>query len=284
MRVAYFDCFSGISGAMALGALVHGGANLEHIATVIGGLPSAGFEVEQEEVDMAGIAALKVHVRPQAEGVIRTYASIRTTLDDADLSDRVRLASHRAFRLLAEADARAHGREVDLVTFHDQGDIDPIAGIVGTALALEELGVDRVFSSPIPTGLGMARTEHGMVPIPSPVVVTLLQGAPTYSRGIPAELVTPAGAALVAALAEGYGDMPLMRAEQVGYGAGSLRLDFPHVLRVVIGTEERVGGGPEHPTSTCWCSPGQAWTRRPREICWTSSWPPAQLMPGLSRR
>jgi uncharacterized protein (TIGR00299 family) protein len=247
MRVAYFDCFSGISGAMALGALVHAGADLEHIAEVVGGLLSAGFEVEQEEVETGGIAALKVHVRPRVDGVIRTYASIRATLDEADLSDRVRLTSHRAFRLLAEADARAHGREVDLVTFHDQGDIDPIVGIMGTALALEELGVDRVFASPIPTGLGMARTEHGMVPIPSPVVATLLQGAPTYSRGIPAELVTPVGAALVAALAEGYGDMPLMRSERIGYGAGSLRLDFPHVLRVVIGSEEPAAGAAEHP-------------------------------------
>jgi uncharacterized protein (DUF111 family) len=124
------------------------------------------------------------------------------------------------------------------VTFHDPGDIDPIVGIVGTVTALDALRVDRLFSSPVPTGFGMARSEHGMTPIPSPVVVSLLQGAPTYSRGIPLELVTPVGAALLAALVEGYGAMPMMRAESIGYGAGHPRPDFPNVLRVVIGPEE----------------------------------------------
>src|SRR5439155_23708435 len=102
---------------------------------------------------------------------------------------------------------------------------------------------ERVFSSPVPTGLGMARTEHGIMPIPSPLVMELLQGVPTYSRGIPAELVTPTGAAVLAAVSEGYGDMPLMRADHVGYGAGHLRLDFPNAVRVVIGEEQRAGAG-----------------------------------------
>jgi uncharacterized protein (DUF111 family) len=154
----------------------------------------------------------------------------------------VRHAAQRVFRLLAEADARVHAREVDLVTFHDTADIDPVAAIVGSAVALDDLGVDRIFASPVPTGLGMTRTDHGMVPIPSPVVMNLLQGAPTYSRGIPVDLVTPVGAAMLAAFAEGYGDMPMMRADVVGYGAGSLRLDFPNVLRVVIGSEEPGAG------------------------------------------
>ncbi|HJP65502.1 MAG TPA: LarC family nickel insertion protein [Actinomycetota bacterium] len=252
MRVAYFDCFSGISGAMALGALVHAGADVEHVSEVLATLPSAGFAIETEPVEALGIAALRLHVRSQAEGVIRTYASIRATLDRADLPDPVRHASHRVFRLLAEADARVHGREVDLVTFHDTADVDPLAAIVGTSVALDDLAVDRIFASPVPTGLGMTRTEHGMTPIPSPVVVSLLQGAPTYSRGIPVDLVTPVGAAMLAAFAEGYGDMPMMRADVVGYGAGTLRLDFPNVLRVVIGLEEPAygtasggpGGGP----------------------------------------
>jgi uncharacterized protein (TIGR00299 family) protein len=243
MRIAYFDCFSGISGAMALAALVDAGAELEPISDALDSLPSAGFVIEQEPVETHGLAAVRVHVRSTAGGVIRTYASIRALLESASLPAGVRRTSQRAFRLLAEADARVHGREVDLVTFHDVGDIDPIVAIVGTALALDRLGVGRVFASPVPTGMGMARTEHGMVPVPSPVVLSLLQGAPTFSRGIPAELATPVGAAILAAVAEGYGDMPMMRADAVGYGAGALRLDFPHVLRVVVGPEERVQAG-----------------------------------------
>jgi len=247
MRLAYFDCFAGITGGMALAALVHAGADLDRVTESVAWVPSAGFDIEREPVDTLGIAALRLHVQARADTVIRTYASIRATLEEAPLSDRVRWASQRAFRLLAEADARVQSREVDLVTFHESGDIDPILGIVGTTVALEDLGVNRVFASPIPTGLGMARTDHGMVPIPSPVVVSLLQGAPTYSRGIPVDLVTPLGAALMAALAEGYGDMPMMRTEVAGYGAGTLRLDFPHVLRVVIGTEERAASGAARP-------------------------------------
>lgn len=244
MRLAYLDCFSGISGPMALGALVHAGADLETIAETLVALPTAGFLLEQEEIDAMGIAATRLQVKARPEGVIRTYASIRQMLDEADLPEPVRGDAQRAFRLLAEADARVHAREIELVTFHESGDIDALVSIVGTCLALRSLGVDRVFASPIPTGLGMARTEHGMTPIPSPVVMALLSGAPTYSRGIPVELVTPVGAALLAALAEGYGDMPMMRAEAVGYGAGNLRLDFPNVVRVVIGQEERSGLGP----------------------------------------
>ena len=245
MRIAYLDCFSGISGAMTLAALLQAGADLDGIGEALNSLPSTGFDIEVEEVEAHGIAALRTHVRSDAAGVIRTYASIRALLDEGDLPDSARRASQRAFRLLAEADARVHGRELELVTFHDLGDIDPIAAIVGTAIALDQLGVERVFASPVPTGMGMVRTEHGMAPIPSPVVVSLLRGVPTFSRGIPAELATPVGAALLASLVEGYGDMPMMRTEAVGYGAGTLRLDFPHVLRVVIGPEERGVAGVE---------------------------------------
>ena len=247
MRLAYFDCFSGISGAMALGAAVHAGADLGEISEALSSLPTAGFELEREDVEVLGISAARVHVRSLTEGVIWTYSSIRSMLDQAELPPQARRISLRAFRLLAEADARVHGREADLVTFHDAGEPDVLVSMVGTALALQQLHVDRIFASPIPTGLGMARTEHGMSPIPSPVVMELLKGAPTYSRGIPVELVTPVGAAILAAVAEGYGDMPMMRAELVGYGAGHTRLDFPNVVRLVVGEEERGGArsGPE---------------------------------------
>jgi uncharacterized protein (DUF111 family) len=163
-------------------------------------------------------------------------------LDDSSLPAPARHTAQRAIRLLAEADASVQSREPDLMTFHEAGDEDAVAFIVGTAVALHDLGIGRVFASPVPTGMGMTRTEHGIVPIPSPVVLHLLRGAPTYSRGIPVELVTPVGAAILAAIAEGYGDLPLMRSDAVGYGAGEPRPDFPHLLRVVVGTEERAAG------------------------------------------
>jgi uncharacterized protein (TIGR00299 family) protein len=250
VRVAYFDCFSGISGDMALGALVHAGADLTGISETIASLPVDEFATEAEAVEVHGISAVRIHIRSRVGGgVIRTYASIRSLLAQADMPEEARRMAQRMYRRLAEASARVHGKDMELVTFHEFGDLDCLVEIVGCALGLSMLGVERVFASAIPTGLGMIRTEHGVTPIPSPVVLELLRGAPTYSRGIPVELVTPAGAAILAAVSEGYGEMPLMLADKVGYGAGHLRLDFPNVLRVVIGVEQRSGVRAELPPS-----------------------------------
>jgi uncharacterized protein (TIGR00299 family) protein len=247
VRIAYFDCFSGISGDMALGALVHAGADFDAIAKTLATLPIGEFELSQEEVDVHGIVATQIRVGSGPQGVIRTYSNLRAMLDASGLPETSLRTAQRIYRLLAQAVAKVYAKEVELVTFHEFGDLDCLVDIVGCALALEQLGVERAFCSPLPTGMGMARTEHGLMPVPGPVVLELLQGAPTYSRGIPVELVTAAGAAILAAVVEGYGDMPMMRAEQVGYGAGQLRLDFPNVARVVVGqttmsTLGRAGG------------------------------------------
>jgi len=241
VRIAYFDCFSGISGDMALGALVHAGADLHGICETLATLPIEEFSVEQEEVEVRGISALRIHIKAGRPSVIRTYANIRQMIAEGDLPGEARRTAERIYRRLADAVAKVHGASVEFVTFHEFGELDCAVEIVGCALALHVLGVERVFASPIPTGLGMMRTEHGAAPIPSPVVVELLQGAPTYSRGIPVELVTPTGAAILASISEGYGDMPMLLSDRVGYGAGGLRLDFPHVLRVVIGEEQAAG-------------------------------------------
>ncbi len=235
MRIAYFDCIAGISGDMALGALLDAGADLEDLRRELERLPLEPFELEVQEVDDQGIRATRVAVRAAAAGVIRTYASIRALLDAAGLpSEALRLAQ-RIFLRLAQAEARVHRKEVDLVTFHEIGAVDSIVDITGTALALTQLGIERVFASQIPTGLGMTRTEHGALPIPAPAVLELLRGAPLYSKGVPVELVTPTGAAILAATADGFGEIPPMRVQSVGYGAGSHRLEFPNVLRVLVG-------------------------------------------------
>jgi len=241
MRVAYFDCFSGISGQMALAALVDAGADLEQVVTFLQALPVGPFSLDVERAEVRGIAATRIAVDAPPQEVIRTYTSMRAMIDASDLPDEPKRLAQRAYRLLAEAAGRVHGKEPDLVAFHEWGPLDCVIDLVGPMLALDMLGVERVFASPVPTGLGMARTEHGLTPIPSPVVLELLAGVPTYSRGIPVELVTPTGAALLAAVVEGYGDRPLMRSDRVGYGAGHLRMDAPNALRVVVGQEERGG-------------------------------------------
>ena len=163
---------------------------------------------------------------------------VRGLLDQGDLPADARHTAHRIFRRLAEAEARVHNKELDLVTFHEIGALDSIVDIVGVALGLAMLGIERAFASPVPTGFGMHRTEHGMVPIPSPTVMELLRGVPMYSRGVPVELVTPTGAAILSAVSEGYGELPLIRIEGVGYGAGTHRLDFPNVLRIILGDDQ----------------------------------------------
>ena len=239
MRVLYFDCIAGISGDMALGALIDAGADLGAIRAGLSGLPIEPFDLDVEPTETGGLGATKVVVRAATVGVIRTYASIRSLLDRAEIPLDAKATAQRIFRRLAEAEAMVHRRELEQVTFHEVGAVDSIVDIVGTALALASLEVDRIFSSSIPTGLGMVKTEHGSLPIPAPAVVELLRGAPVYSRNVPVELVTPTGAAILASLVEGFGELPGMRIEQVGYGAGRARLDFPNVLRVLIGEEDR---------------------------------------------
>ncbi len=245
MHVAYFDCIAGISGDMALGALVDAGADVDALRDELTKLPLEPFDLETELVETFGLWATRVEVHAPTAGVIRTYSSIRTLLDSAALPPRARDLAQRIFRRLAEAEARVHRKEVELVTFHEAGGVDSIVDIAGTSLALTMLGVERVFSSAIPTGLGMTKTEHGMMPIPAPAVVELLRGAPLYSKGVPVELVTPTGAAILAATAEGYGELPMMLVGSVGYGAGTHRLEFPNVLRVLIGDQAEARHGAE---------------------------------------
>jgi pyridinium-3,5-bisthiocarboxylic acid mononucleotide nickel chelatase len=251
MRVLYFDCISGISGDMALGALIDAGADQDELRERLALLPVEPFEIEVDEVETQGIHAKKVTVRAAATGVIRTYANIRSLLDQAKLPGPALTLAHRIFRRLAEAEGRVHRREIDQVTFHEVGAVDSIVDITGTALALTMLGIEKTFASAVPTGMGLVKTEHGMMPIPVPAVIELLRGVPIYSRGVPMELVTPTGAAILAATVEGFGELPPIRLEASGYGAGALRPDFPNVLRVLIGDEDpAAGANPRRPDTS----------------------------------
>jgi uncharacterized protein (TIGR00299 family) protein len=237
VRIAYFDCVGGISGDMTLGALIDAGADQDAVRDGLAALPLEPFEMDIEERESAGLRATKVTVRAESTALVRTYSSIRMLLDAAELPAAVKTTAQRIFRRLAEAEAHIHRKEVELVTFHEVGGIDSIVDIVGTSIALDVLGIERVFSSAIPTGSGMVRTDHGLLPLPTPAVVELLRGAPMYSRGVSVELVTPTGAAILAATVEGYGDLPLMEVSAVGYGAGTYELGYPNVVRVLLGTE-----------------------------------------------
>ncbi|MCU1356783.1 MAG: Pyridinium-3,5-bisthiocarboxylic acid mononucleotide nickel insertion protein [Acidimicrobiales bacterium] len=246
MTVAWFHCFSGIAGDMALGSLVDAGADLDEVRTMLGQLPVGGWSVEAEPVLRGGIAGTKVHVHAEDTTVVRTAAHIQGLVAEARLPDRVQRRAAATFARLADAEGRLHRRPPDQVHFHEVGGIDAIVDVVGTCAALEVLGVDTVTSSPIAVGLGMVRAAHGIIPNPAPAVVELLTGIPTRGIDLAVELTTPTGAALVAALAEQFGALPPMISTSSGFGAGTREIDDrPNLVQVVIGEpiSERIEGG-----------------------------------------
>ena len=233
--IAYFDCFSGIAGDMTLGALLDAGVPLEVIEVPLSKLPIEGFELDVARVEKMGIAATHVRVRGENTAIFRNYFSVRSLIEQADLPPRARELALGIYRKLAEAEATVHGKDVAHVPFHELGAADTIVDVVGAAIGLDHLGIEQVYASPVATGMGMMRSEHGVYPIPGPAVVELLKGAPLYSQGIPYELVTPTGAAILSATVKRWGDIPPMRIANVGYGAGSRELEIPNVVRLLVG-------------------------------------------------
>lgn len=234
--LAWFHCFSGVAGDMALGALVDAGADLDEIRALCDRLPIAGWELEARSVLRCGIGATKVLVHTEETSVIRTAAHITALVDEARLPDRVRTRAHAAFDVLARAEGRLHRRPPESVHFHEVGGLDAIIDIVGTCAALEVLGIDEVWCSPIANGIGVVRAAHGILPNPPPAVVEILRHAPTYGLDLNLELTTPTGAALMASLAIGFGALPPMSITATGFGAGSAEIDGrPNAVQVVLG-------------------------------------------------
>lgn len=233
----WFHCFAGIAGDMALGSLIDAGADLAEVQALLHRLPMKGWSLDVEAVQRSGVMATKVHVGAFDEVTHRTYPDIMSLISAAELPARVFKRARATFDVLAESEGRLHGRPKERVHFHEVGGIDAIVDIVGTCAALEVLGVDKVFASSVAVGLGTIKAAHGVLPNPAPAVIDLLKGASVQGRSISAELTTPTGAALLAAMAEGYGALPAMEIISSGLGAGSRELEnLPNVTQAVIGT------------------------------------------------
>jgi uncharacterized protein (TIGR00299 family) protein len=235
-RLLYVDCVAGVAGDMLLGALVHAGADVEELRAGLTRLGVPGLELTVERAQRHGLAATRARVAAAPELDHRTWRDVRELVDAAALPERARARAQEAFRRLAEAEARVHDTDPELVEFHEVGAADSIGDVCGVALALESLGIGRVACSPLPAPRGWVEAAHGPLPLPAPAVLELLVGAPLHGVPLDVELVTPTGAALVAACAEEFGPMPPMRLERVGYGAGSRDLAaLPNVVRVLVG-------------------------------------------------
>jgi hypothetical protein len=236
--IAYFDCFSGISGDMTLGAFIDLGVPVEWLKNRLETIPLTGFEVLVETVSRNGIQAKNVEVRVKDDTTSRHYEDIRSILENSPLPSEVKKKSLDVFDKIANAEALIHGCPKEKVHFHEVGGIDALVDIVGTALSLDYLRIEKVMSSPMPVGRGFVTCQHGILPVPAPATLSILKGIPIYGTNIPHELVTPTGAAIISTLAVSFEKMPEMIVEKIGYGAGRRELESqPNLLRIIIGTE-----------------------------------------------
>ncbi len=234
MKTAYFDAFSGISGDMVIGALLDLGLSLDLLKAEFSKLPLAGYTLHQSERLHSGIRAIKFDVGVNAQQHERSFRSIADMLEASPLGRTVKTTALKIFTRLAEAEAHVHNTSVADVHFHEVGAVDSILDIVGAAIGFEALGIQAVYTSPLPMGSGFISSRHGMLPVPGPATAELVKGMSVRFEDGQSELVTPTGAAMLAALAQPR--PPLFSITRVGYGAGARALsDRPNVLRVCLG-------------------------------------------------
>jgi pyridinium-3,5-bisthiocarboxylic acid mononucleotide nickel chelatase len=263
MRIAYLECFAGISGDMFLGALVDAGVDPKLLHETVAAL-NVGATLEIEKVDRSGINASKVRVlRVLVDGASaeaaansththhhshhehhhhgRSLSVIRSIIENAPLAAAAKATAIRAFELLGESESKIHNVPIESIHFHEVGAVDSIVDIVAGSVGAHALNIDSWICSPLNVGGGTVECAHGTFPVPAPATMDLLQGVPTYSSGIQMELVTPTGAALVRALNCTFGPAPAMRVDKIGYGAGSRNPKrFPNVVRLSLGETSEI--------------------------------------------
>jgi uncharacterized protein (TIGR00299 family) protein len=236
MKLAYFDCFSGISGDMTLGALIDAGCSTDLLRAELQSLQVPGWELSTEKVWKNGVAATYVRVQTEDQQKHRSLATILEILNNSHLAPPIRERASRIFQKLGEAEAHVHDAPIEKVHFHEVGAVDAIVDIVGSCIGFHALGIERFACSPLNVGGGTAKMAHGVLSVPAPATARLLQGAPTFSNGVQRELVTPTGAAIVATLCDSFGPQPPMTVSAIGYGAGTADLEGqPNVVRIMIG-------------------------------------------------
>ncbi|WP_134701308.1 nickel pincer cofactor biosynthesis protein LarC [Ammoniphilus sp. YIM 78166] len=257
MKNLYLDCISGIAGDMTLAALIDLGADLGYILEHLRKLPIDPFELEVEPVEKRGIAAKKLLIefpaqeRQQPSPTYlfkmashddhqhRKAEDILQMISDSLLPERVKQRSMAIFQVIAEAEGKIHGVDPKEVHFHEVGAMDSILDTIGFCLALENLEVDEIYASPVPTGQGKMKMAHGLYPIPAPATLELLKGIPLADLQVQGELTTPTGAGILKALVKDFGPIGAVKIERIGYGAGHKDFAHPNVLRAVLIQKER---------------------------------------------
>lgn len=235
MNILYLDTFSGISGDMMLGLLVDLGVSLDDIRQDLATLPISGYHLEERQEQRHGIGGTRVEVHYGNDQPARTWSDIDQMLVESSLPGATCELARKIFRVLGEAEAHVHKTSLEKVHFHEVGAIDAIVDIVGSAAGITRLNPDRVICSPLPLSSGLIGAAHGIIPLPAPATLEILRGCPVRAAGSSRELVTPTGAAIASAVA-GFGHLPAMVPDQIGYGVGGWQLeDRPNLLRGLFG-------------------------------------------------
>ena len=243
MKTLYLECNAGASGDMMLGALAGLLDDPKELETILGSAGIPGIRAEVEKGETFGIAGTRVHVFVDGEEEghhghhhhHRSLSNVIGIIEGLNVSEKVREDAVAVYRLIADAEAEAHGVPVDLVHFHEVGALDAVADIVGTCMLIEKLGAERIIASPVRTGFGQVNCAHGLLPIPAPATASLLKGIPAYAGKEEGEFCTPTGAALLKHFASAFTNMPDMIYEKVGYGLGSKKFGIPNMLRAFLG-------------------------------------------------
>ena len=239
MKIAFIDCFSGISGDMFLGALVDAGVSLKEIEKGLRKLRLKGYALRETKVMRAGMAATKVDVitRPKDERqTAKGWSDIQAIIKKSGIPDGIKNQGFEIFRRLFEAEAKVHGKTINTAHLHELGCVDCLVDIFGTLIGISSLGIETVYASPVNVGSGTTRTSHGMLPVPAPAAAEILKGVPCFASGPCFELATPTGAVLLRTLSSGFSSMPYFVPDTIGVGAGNADPDgWPNVLRIMIG-------------------------------------------------
>lgn len=241
MQIAYFDCFSGISGDMILGAMVDAGLPLNRLKRELSKLNLKGYRLKEGNVKRAGIKATKVDVLISSKFRVQSskkWKDIEKIIKASSLSSEIKEKGIKIMRNLFEAEAKVHGENPDKIHLHELGAMDCIIDVFGALIGINILGLEKIYSSPLNLGSGFTETSHGILPVPAPATAEILKGTPTYSTGIPYELTTPTGSAIITSISDGFLPFPPFKIERVGYGAGSNDIKSqPNLLRLFVGEE-----------------------------------------------
>jgi pyridinium-3,5-bisthiocarboxylic acid mononucleotide nickel chelatase len=235
MKLAYFDCPAGISGDMLLGSLVDCGVSIEQIKDGLATLPINEFEITEKRIYKFGLGCTQIEVLVTDKVKERRLADIISLVAESQLPEKVKEKALGVFKRIGTVEAQIHGVDVETIRLHELGGQDTIIDVVGAFLGMEILGVDKVYASPLPLGTGHIQSAHGIIPLPAPATLALLEGVPVIGSELKYELVTPTGAAILTGLEPEFGVIPPIRLLRTGYGAGKMDLPIPNVLRLLLG-------------------------------------------------